>query len=760
MKKLVSIILSLLMVLSIVPAFGLSVFAEGSTINDLWGNETEIEVPIDAYNFVDENYDASLTAENLQPTIVKASNDGSVTIKSDHVQNKYVAYFKVTDQEAMKGAIRQACISFDGFLSIGVKMNSALNSYGKDCCPDFKVDLLSSPDSETIATTHKNALSSGQTSIYVFDVSRFIKEEYNNEIQYVRIEISCYDYGCGNGLGTQVDVTFNSIKGTDMANVYCFEKAITDEGVIYIDNRNFAIGNNKAFKFIPEKTGVYKIYDSDDYLKCVFYFDVFDENFNRPEMLEGNYVLNEGITYYLVVNSSINTYLIIDNLDTDDKPFSKPLAHEDYCYSCDYPCYKYFKLFEFGQDDYIEELSENVGSINFSEDGRYSVTPEENNNLTTLYFNISGNNSAKLRKAVMALKENPEFICQSYVGFSSSDENDNSSAIVRIGLLDENFETLESASASSSNHDISLKPVMAKYFCVTIKIKDAKESNSYKVSYDNFIFEWAGKHENATTERDVGGFILHTTYCTVCGYVFSGIPNPPNRHKTKVIPEVSASCKQSGLSQGSECKNCGEIVDLQTIIPKLNHTPSNEWVVITPATIDNEGKKGKKCTVCNEVIEIESIPKLDAPIIPDEPTKPIEKPTICAHIPVTKNFKVSTYFAKGYTGDKVCFECGEVLETGKTTANLTLKVPKFKSIKGKKRFKVKYTSVEDATGFQVRYRIKGKWKTKTFNTKKTATKIIKKLKAGKYQVQIRAMIVSGKQKAYSAWSKTQKVKVK
>ena len=551
MKKLVSIILSLLMVLSIVPAFDLSVFAEGSTINDLWGNETEIEVPIDAYNFVDKNYDASLTAENLQPTVVKASNDGSVTIKSDHVQNKYVAYFKVTDQEAMKGAIRQACISFDGFLSIGVKMNSALNSYGKDCCPDFKVDLLSSPDSETIATTHKNALSSGQTSIYVFDVSRFIKEEYNNEIQYVRIEISCYDYGCGNGLGTQVDVTFNSIKGTDMANVYCFEKAITDEGVIYIDNRNFAIGNNKAFKFIPEKTGVYKIYDSDDYCKCVFYFDVFDENFNRPEVLEGNYVLNKGTTYYLVVNSSINTYLIIDNLDTDDKPFSKPLAHEDYCYSCDYPCYKYFKLFEFGKGDYIEELSENVGSINFSEDGCFSVTsatPEENNNLTTLYFNISGDNSVKLRKAVMALKENPEFVCQSYVGFSSSDENDNSSAIVRIGLLDENFETLESASASSSNHDISLKPVMAKYFCVTIKIKDAKESNSYKVSYDNFIFEWAGKHENATTERDVGGFILHTTYCTVCGYVFSGIPNPPNRHKTKVIPEVSASCQQSGLS--------------------------------------------------------------------------------------------------------------------------------------------------------------------------------------------------------------------
>ena len=132
----------------------------------------------------------------------------------------------------------------------------------------------------------------------------------------------------------------------------------------------------------------------------------------------------------------------------------------------------------------------------------------------------------------------------------------------------------------------------------------------------------------------------------------------------------------------------------------------------------------------------------------------------CDHVIVIKNIKNATYFAKGYSGDKVCIECGVVLEKGKATAKLVLKVPSFKLTKGKKQFKVKYIKVKDANGFQVRYKIKGNWKSKSFDSKKTETKTIKGLKKGNYQVQIRAMIMQGSKKTYSAWSKSQKVKVK
>lgn len=127
----------------------------------------------------------------------------------------------------------------------------------------------------------------------------------------------------------------------------------------------------------------------------------------------------------------------------------------------------------------------------------------------------------------------------------------------------------------------------------------------------------------------------------------------------------------------------------------------------------------------------------------------------------TVNAKKATYFAKGYTGNKVCADCGAVIEKGKDIAKLKLAKPKMKATAAKKAIKVKYTKVKGATGFQVRYTLKNKTKAKKFDTKKTTTKKIKNLKKGKkYSVKIRAYVKSGKKIAYSSWTKVKKVKVK
>lgn len=80
------------------------------------------------------------------------------------------------------------------------------------------------------------------------------------------------------------------------------------------------------------------------------------------------------------------------------------------------------------------------------------------------------------------------------------------------------------------------------------------------------------------------------------------------------------------------------------------------------------------------------------------------------------------------------------------------------------QIKIKYTKVKNATGFQVRCRIKGKWKTKTFNTKKSVTKTIKKLKKGKYKIQVRSFVKDSRSYGnctyYSGWTKAKTVKVK
>ena len=91
------------------------------------------------------------------------------------------------------------------------------------------------------------------------------------------------------------------------------------------------------------------------------------------------------------------------------------------------------------------------------------------------------------------------------------------------------------------------------------------------------------------------------------------------------------------------------------------------------------------------------------------------------------------------------------------TIKITLKTPKAKFISGKKQFKIKYTKVKNAVGFQVRYKVKGKWIIKTFNTKKSTTVTIKKLKKGKCKIQVRAF--SKGKKSFSKWTAVKTVKI-
>ncbi len=134
---------------------------------------------------------------------------------------------------------------------------------------------------------------------------------------------------------------------------------------------------------------------------------------------------------------------------------------------------------------------------------------------------------------------------------------------------------------------------------------------------------------------------------------------------------------------------------------------------------------------------------------------------ICDHSTIYVIGKVdATYFKAGYTGDKKCGICGGLLEQGSQIKKLKLQKPKFTAKQKGNKIKVSYKKVKGATGFQVRYRIKGKWKVKNFNAKKNATKFLKNLKKGTYKVQVRAFVKQGKAKAYSAWGKTAKVKMK
>ena len=155
-----------------------------------------------------------------------------------------------------------------------------------------------------------------------------------------------------------------------------------------------------------------------------------------------------------------------------------------------------------------------------------------------------------------------------------------------------------------------------------------------------------------------------------------------------------------------------------------------------------------------------------------EPTQPTEtepKPTetVCEHsVTTTSGKKAATYFEKGYTGDTVCADCGEVVAKGSAIAKKVLKTPKVTVKAAKKAIKVTYKKVKDAKGFVVTYKL-GK---KTYNEKVTlskkelkkakVTKTIKVKKTGKYKVTVKAFVKSGKKVAYSDPTKAATAKVK
>ncbi|MBQ7128682.1 MAG: hypothetical protein IJO19_01690 [Clostridia bacterium] len=134
------------------------------------------------------------------------------------------------------------------------------------------------------------------------------------------------------------------------------------------------------------------------------------------------------------------------------------------------------------------------------------------------------------------------------------------------------------------------------------------------------------------------------------------------------------------------------------------------------------------------------------------------------HKTVLKNYKEATYFENGYSGDMVCSICNEIIQKGTVTNKLSLKTPSVKYSTAKKKIKVTYKKVKNATGFQVKCvnTANGNSYAKKYNTTKTVTKSITSLRGKSYKVKIRSYTKNkntGKI-AYSSWTKNKKLTVK
>lgn len=148
-------------------------------------------------------------------------------------------------------------------------------------------------------------------------------------------------------------------------------------------------------------------------------------------------------------------------------------------------------------------------------------------------------------------------------------------------------------------------------------------------------------------------YFLAVCACLLCTMIVAQLgfvtvsADDPCTHPSEslvVIPGVSATCGEDGLTAGFECGICGEVVVPQTVVPATGkHTPKT--VTGKKPTCGEPGlTDGFVCSVC------------DVTIVAQEPIEATGK-----HTPKPVAGKKPTCGEAGLTDGFVCADCGTVI---------------------------------------------------------------------------------------------------
>ncbi|MBR2580151.1 MAG: Ig domain-containing protein, partial [Cutibacterium sp.] len=197
--------------------------------------------------------------------------------------------------------------------------------------------------------------------------------------------------------------------------------------------------------------------------------------------------------------------------------------------------------------------------------------------------------------------------------------------------------------------------------------------------YGEPVWTWNGNDENgytsaiatfttidefvpvATKAKTDGELTITTVYptCTVAGsttYVASVTFDGEEYTDSKVVAisatghtvvtdeAVAATCTETGLTEGSHCSVCGEVLVAQEVVPALGHD-WDEGVVTTPPTCTETGVKTFTCSRCGET-RTESIDALG-----HEAADPV----------IENNVEPTCTAEGGYDTVVYCSICGEEL---------------------------------------------------------------------------------------------------
>ena len=152
---------------------------------------------------------------------------------------------------------------------------------------------------------------------------------------------------------------------------------------------------------------------------------------------------------------------------------------------------------------------------------------------------------------------------------------------------------------------------------------------------------------------------------------------PALGHTPVTDPAVDATCTETGLTEGSHCSVCGEVLTVQEEIPAKGHT-YGEYVVTVQPTCTESGVETKTCSVCGDE-QTRLVPALghketiDPGVAPTCTESGLTDGSHCSvcNIVLVKQGVIPATGHNDSNSDGICDNCGENLGTHTPSGNCT-----------------------------------------------------------------------------------------